>query len=69
MEDLKPTEKSDVEKLVEEQRLTRMQIARMILEQQQTRKETRIWGIVIAVLLSIPLLVSLISYLKVIIVI
>lgn len=41
----------------------------MILEQQQTRKETRIWGIVIAVLLSIPLLVSLISYLKVIIVI
>lgn len=69
MEDLKPTEKSDVEKLIEEQRLTRMQIARMILEQQQTRKETRIWGIVIAVLLSIPLLVSLISYLKVIIVI
>lgn len=69
MEDLKPTEKTDVEKLVEEQRLTRMQIARMILEQQQTRKETRIWGIVIAALLSIPLLVSLISYLKVIIVI
>lgn len=69
MEDLKPTEKTDVEKLIEEQRLTRMQIARMILEQQQTRKETRIWGIVIAVLLSIPLLVSLISYLKVIIVI
>lgn len=69
MEDLKPTEKADVEKLIEEQRLTRMQIARMILEQQQTRKETRIWGIVIAVLLSIPLLVSLISYLKVIIVI
>lgn len=69
MEDLKPTEKTDVEKLVEEQRLTRMQIARMILEQQQTRKETRIWGIVIAALLSIHLLVSLISYLKVIIVI
>lgn len=69
MEDLKPTEKTDVEKLVEEQRLTRMQIARMILEQQQTWKETRIWGIVIAALLSIPLLVSLISYLKVIIVI
>lgn len=69
MENPKPTEKTDVEKLVEEQRLTRMQIARMILEQQQTRKETRIWGIVIAVLLSIPLLVSLISYLKVIIVI
>lgn len=69
MEDLKPTEKTDVEKLIEEQRLTRMQIARIISEQQQTRKETRIWGIVIAVLLSIPLLVSLISYLKVIIVI
>lgn len=69
MEDLKPTEKTDVEKLVEEQRLTRMQIARIISEQQQTRKETRIWGIVIAALLSIPLLVSLISYLKVIIVI
>lgn len=63
MENPKPTEKTDSEKIIEELRITRVHIIELIAKQQKSIYETRKWGIIITILLAIPLIITLITLL------
>lgn len=59
MENPKPTEKSDSEKIIEELRITRIHVVELIAKQQKTIFETQKWGIILTILLSISVAIKL----------